>query len=103
MPNYQLTHKDAKYLTLEIGGNTYNIPLASTLKNKDVKNIMKLMKLPQVDQYGHICDFFAQYMGEDLVDELTMADTFEIFNVWIKANNSADGISLGESSASPNS
>ena len=103
MPNYQLTQKDAKYLTLEINGTNYNIPLASTLKNKDVRKIMNIMKLPQIEQYGQICDFLAQYMTAELVDDLTMADTFEIFNVWVKANNTADGISLGESLASPNS
>jgi len=101
MPNFTVTPKSSAYLTLEIDGNLYNIPLASTLKNKDVRNIMNVLKLPQLDQYGHICDFFAQYMGAELVDELTMADTFEIFNAWIKANQTADGISLGESSASP--
>lgn len=103
MPNYQLTQKDAKYLTLEINGTNYNIPLASTLKNKDVRKIMNIMQLQQVEQYGQICDFLAQYMTAELVDDLTMADTFEIFNVWVKANNTADGISLGESLASPNS
>ena len=101
MPNFTITPKDSAFLTLEINGNLYNIPLASTLKNKDVRKLMDIMKLPQLEQYGYICDFFAQYMGAELVDDLTMADTFEIFNVWIKANKTADGISLGESSASP--
>lgn len=104
MPNYQLTQKDAKYLTIEINGTNYNIPLASTLKNRDVLRIMNIMKLPEIDQYSDICDFLAQYLGEELVkDGLTMADTFEIFNVWVQANKSADGVSLGESLASPNS
>lgn len=103
MPNYQLTQKDAKFLTLEINGTNYNIPLVSTLKNKDVRKIMNIMQLQQVEQYGQICDFLAQYMTAELVDDLTMADTFEIFNVWVKANSTADGISLGESLASPNS
>ena len=103
MPNYQLTQKDAKYLTLEINGTNYNIPFASTLKNKDIRKIMDIMQGQQNEQYGQICDFLAQYMTAELVDDLTMADTLEIFNVWVKANSTADGISLGESLASPNS
>ena len=35
MPKYSLTKKDKKYLTLEIEGKTYNLPLAKTLKFKE--------------------------------------------------------------------
>lgn len=103
MPNYSLSKKDAAYLTIEIGGKNYNLPLAKTMKVKDIKKIMKAMKKDQIDAIEDICNFLSAYMSEELVEDLNMADILEIFELWIAANKAADGISLGESSASPNS
>ena len=103
MPNFKITPKDSTFLTIEIGEKNYNIPLAKSMKNKEIRSIMECLKLPQTDQYGFICDFLGKYLGNDLVDDLLMEDTFEIFYLWINANNTVGGLSLGESSASSNS
>ena len=34
MPNYKLTKKAAAYLTIEIDGKSYDIPLVNTMKVK---------------------------------------------------------------------
>lgn len=103
MPNYQLRQKDAKYLTIEINGKNYNIPLAKKMKSKEVRRVMRMLQIPKEQALDSICDFLAGYLGADLVDELTMEDIMEIFEIWISANNAEDGLKLGESLASPNS
>ena len=42
-------------------------------------------------------------VGEELVDEMTTGDISEIFDLWKKANDEVEGVTLGESSASPDS
>lgn len=103
MPKYSLTTKDSAYLTIEIGGKDYNIPLAKKLKVKEIRKLKDALKLPEDEQLDFIIDFLGNYLGAELVDDLTMEDLTEVFQYWIQANNEADGLKLGELSASPNS
>ncbi len=103
MPKYSLTKKDKSYLTVEINGKTYNIPLATTLKLKEVRKFMKLGKKPEEEQFDFLIDFFSEYLGADLVEEMTISDINELFSLWTKANETAGGPQLGESSASQDS
>lgn len=96
----KLTPKDALYLTIEIEEKKYNIPLAQTLKLKEIRKLMKALKGSEEDQLEAMFDFFGAYMGEDILDEMTTADVMEIFDLWKKANDTQGGPSLGESSAS---
>ena len=98
MPKYSLTKKDKAYLNLEIDGKTYSLPLANTLKFKEVRKLMKITKLPQDEMIDEMGNFLEQYMG-DIVNEMTLADVQEIFMIWTKANGGED-IEPGESSAS---
>ena len=97
MPKYSLNKTNAAYLTIEIDGKNYNIPLAKALKVKEVRKLMKIDKLGDSEQFDFMADFLARYMGEKIVDEMTVADLQQIMNLWTKANNEADGLDLGES------
>ena len=97
MPKYSLTKKDKAFLTLEIEGENYNLPLASTLKFGEVRKLMKITKLPEDEMVDEMGNFLEKYMG-DIVNELLLEDVQEIFALWTKA--SGGGIATGESSAS---
>lgn len=97
MPKHSLTKKNEAYLTIEIDGKEYNIPLAKTLKVKEVRQLIKISKLEEMDQYDFMIEFLARYMGEEIVDEMTTGDVIEIFNLWKKANTDAEDLELGES------
>lgn len=103
MLKYSLTKKDKSYLTIEIDGKTYNIPLATTLKLKEVRKFMKLGKKTEEEQFDFLIDFFSEYIGAEVVEDMTISDINELFTLWTKANDAAGGPSLGESSASQNS
>ena len=98
MPKYSLTKKDRAFLTLEIEGKTYDLPLVNTLKFKEVRKLMKITKLPEDEMLDTMGDFLEKYMG-DIVNEMTLADVKEIFTIWSKANNGEE-TETGESSAS---
>ena len=97
MPVNALTKKPGKFLTVEIEGKKYNIPLASSLKVKEIRKLLKLKKLSEDEQFDFMIDFFSKYLGEELVDEFTSEDLTELFTLWNKANEQAGGMTTGES------
>lgn len=97
MPRYELTKKAKQFLTLEIDGKDYNIPLMTCLKLKEVKKLIKVLTAPEVEQVEGIATFLSQYMGEEIVDEMTIEDMQEVFTIWKDANGIEDGPQLGES------
>lgn len=97
MPKYELTKKKNAYLTLEIEGKNYNIPLISTLKMKEVKRLLKVINSDESDQIEGIADFLSDYMGEEIVDDMTIEDIKEVFDIWKEANDKEGGPALGES------
>ena len=103
MPKYSISQKDKSYLTIEYAGKNYNIPLATTLKLKEVRKFIKLGKKSEEEQLDFLIDFFGHYMGEEVIDEMTIPDVQELFTLWGKANEEAGGPALGESSASQDS
>jgi len=96
MPNYKLQKKAAAFLTVEIDGKTYDIPLVNSMKVKEARQLLKVTKMEEGDQVDYLADFLGRYMGPEIVDEMTFADMFEIFRLWLKANEEAGGLSLGE-------
>lgn len=97
MPKYSLTKKNAANLTIELGdGKTYNIPLVNSMKVKEARQLLKLERLDEGAQFDYLSEFLARYMGADVVDEMLFADMLEIFNLWMKANEEAGGLTLGE-------
>jgi len=103
MPKYSLTKKDKAYLTIEIEGKTYDIPLANTLTVKEARSLIQLEKKSEDEQLDFIFGFFGKYIGEDVVENLVLGDLYELFTLWGKANSDAGGLSLGESPASQDS
>ena len=97
MPKHSLTKKNEAYLTIEIDGKEYNIPLAKTLKVSEVRQLMKIKKLEETDQFEFMIEFLARYMGEEVVDNMTTGNLTEIFSLWKKANTDAEDLELGES------
>jgi hypothetical protein len=96
MPNYKLTKKAAAYLTIEIDGKSYDIPLVNTMKVKEARQLLKVTKMEDSEQVDYLAEFLGRYMGPEIVDEMTFADMFEVFKLWLKANEEAGGLSLGE-------
>lgn len=99
MPKYSLKKKDAAFLTLEIDGAEYNIPLVTSMKIKEARKLLKIMKMNE-DQIAEMVDelteFLGKYMGEEFVEDMTFVDMIEVFNLWKKANEQVGGLSLGE-------
>ena len=99
MPKYSLKKKDAAFLTLEIDGAEYNIPLVTSMKIKEAKKLLKIMKMDeaQIDEMvDELTEFLGKYMGEEFVENMTFVDMIEVFNLWKKANEQVGGLSLGE-------
>lgn len=109
MPKYFLTQKDKKYLTLEIDEKNYNLPLANTMKVKEIRKLMKITKLPEEEQFDCMIEFLSKYMGEEVIDEMLVDDVQEIFELWNRANDMGKhsddegNLDLGESTASQDS
>lgn len=101
MPNYSLSKSNGAFLNIEIEKKNYKIPLANSLKLKELRKLIKANKLEsEEEQLEFLMDFFGKYLGEDTIGELTISQIYELFTLWQKANEEAGGISLGESSAS---
>lgn len=107
MPKYSYTEKDKRYLSLEINGKTYDLPLAGSMKVKELRKLVHIGKLPEEEQFDLQIDFLAKYMGEAIVEDMTQDDITTIYQLWINASNGRlqedEDITLGESSASPKS
>jgi len=84
-PKNALTRKSQKFLTVEIDGKEYNIPTINSMKVKEVRHFMKMKKMPEEDQYEYMCDFFAQYLGQELVDDMLNEDIQELMEMWKEA------------------
>lgn len=93
----KLNKQDKAYLTVEIDGKTYKIPLARSLKVKEVRKLMRADKLSEADQFDLMYDFMASYLGAEIVDDMTEGDLEQLFTLWTRANNEVGEVSLGES------
>ena len=108
MPNYSFAEKDKRYLSLTMtDGKTYDIPLAGSMKVKDLRKLIHMGKLPEEEQFDLQIDLLAKYMGNEVVDELTQDEIKGIYQLWISASNGRlkedEDITLGESLASQTS
>ena len=79
-----------------IDGKSYDIPLVNTMKVKEARQLLKVTKMEDSEQVDYLAEFLGRYMGPEIVDEMTFADMFEVFKLWLKANEEAGGLSLGE-------
>lgn len=89
-PNYA-------YLNIEIKGKNYKIPLARSMKVKTLKKILHISNLDEAEQFEFLCDLFAPYLGQELVDDLLQSEIQELYVIWTQANSETGEVSLGES------
>ena len=75
-------------LAVEIGSKTYNVPLAGSMKRKE------LMALKDEES---VYEMFARHIPADVLDNLTMDEYNQLAEAWTKANEKKDNASLGES------
>ena len=93
----KLTPKNSAFLSVEIGGKKYQIPLSRSLKIKEVRKLMKISKMDDGEQFDFMVEFFGKYLGAEIIDELTTADLVELIKLWKTANEEAGDIDLGGS------
>jgi len=75
-------------LAVEISGKTYNVPLARSMKRKEL-----LALKTEEDIY----DMFAKHIPAEVLDDMTMDEYQQLGEAWAAANNSLENASLGES------
>ena len=88
MAKINLNNKPIDVLDIEIGDKTYKIPLGSSLPLKKAKSIK---------DEDTVMEFLRDYMPDEVVDNLTIAQLAQIMNAWSEETKKASGISLGES------
>ena len=74
-------------LSVEIGKGTYSVPLAGSMKRKE------LLSLKDEES---VYNMFAKYIPEEVLDEMTVDEYNQLANAWSDANINKDGASLGE-------
>lgn len=94
----ELKKADKLYLNFTIDGKEYKVPLARSLKIKDVRKMGSILKLEDhFEQLDLMAEFFANYIGADVVDELVSEELVELVDLWKKANDEIGEADLGES------
>lgn len=89
MPNeLNLNRREQEVLKVNIEGKSYSIPLGTSLKRKE---------LASLKSEDAIMSFFEKYLGEDLMEDLTVGEIKTIVTAWSKATEETSGVSLGES------
>lgn len=79
--------------TVEIEGKKYKIPNAKKLKRGD----LKLLNSIESGNTDVLFDFLGKYIGQDVADELTIAELEAIYMAWSQFIKDSQGASLGES------
>lgn len=90
MPELTLKRNETQVLKVNIEDKSFSIPLGTSLKRKE------LAKLKTEDAVNK---FFAQYIGEELWEDLTIGEQKAIITAWSKATteDNGDGTPLGKS------
>lgn len=83
----KIDRKEIEVLAVNIEGKVYNIPLGTSLKRKE---------LAKLNKDEEVLKFFENYLGKDLMDDLTIGEIKQIITAWSEATQKASGISLGE-------
>ena len=94
MPKLNLDNKEVEVLEVEIGENTYKIPLGSSMTRKE---------LAELSDEDKVIGFFEKYIGADVMDTLLYGQISKLIHAWNDATEEACGLKVGESSASRNS
>lgn len=87
MSEFTLRRREAKTLKVNIDDKSYTIPLAGSMKPKDVA------KLATVEA---TLDFMKSYIPEEVIDDLTQDEYNDLVRAWGEASKAAAGIKPGE-------
>ena len=82
MPKELNLNTDKEVLVAKIFDKEYSIPLASSLKVKEVKSIMALTKLEDDEKLDGFIEFLKNYIPEEVIEELPMKSLTELMNAW---------------------
>jgi len=74
-------------LKVNIGKETYSIPLMGSLSLKETRELAKAK-----DEFA----FFKKYIPEDVIDSLSVNDLKALTEVWKDESEKAAGVDLGE-------
>lgn len=88
MAEFTLKHKEAETLKLNIGDQSFQIPLGGSLTRKELATLET-----QEGTYS----FFRRYIDKAVLDDLPMSDYNQIVQVWLDETAKASGKKLGES------
>lgn len=83
----KIDRKEIEVLAVNIEGKIYNVPLGTSLKRKE---------LAKLNKDEEVLKFFENYLGKDLMDDLTIGEIKQIITAWSEATQKASGITLGE-------
>lgn len=86
MPEFTLRKKPAKTLKVNIGEESFHIPLAGSLTPKEAATL---------DTAKGTQDFIKKYLSPEVADSLTIDDFNAITNAWTSASNRS-GANPGE-------
>ena len=88
MAELTLKRNEIEVLEVTIDDKNYSIPLGTSLRRKD------LAKLKNEDE---VMKFFENYLGKELMDDLTIGEIKTIITAWSEATEKQSGVKLGES------
>lgn len=88
MAEFTLKPREAKTLKLNIGDESFQIPLGGSLTRKELAGL---------DTKEGTYSFFRKYIDKAVLDSLPMDDYNEIVRVWLDETAKASGKTLGES------
>lgn len=77
---------NTEVIKVKIEGKEYSIPLATSLKVKEVKALIKLTKKDQDEQLDGFIEFFKKYIPEQVIEDLPMSALNQLINAWSAAN-----------------
>jgi hypothetical protein len=88
MAELTLKRNEIEVLKVTIDDKNYSIPLGTSLRRKE------LAKLKNEDE---VMKFFENYLGKELMDDLTIGEIKTIITAWSEATEKQSGVKLGES------
>ena len=94
MAEFTLKRHKAKTLKINIGDNSYYLPLSGSMKPKEVAGL---------DTVEATLAFMKKFIPEEVIDDLTQDEYNELVKAWGEASQEASGLKPGESSASRSS
>lgn len=77
-------------LAINIGENTYNMPLAPAMSIKMVK------KMADDPTFDGMLEVLTNYIPEEVLDELTYGNLEQIVRAWYEASEKLTGMDVGK-------